>query len=293
MKLATLYGPDRATSALHVSVAGGYVAVDALAEAHGHPGLTGLADVGELLRRDRLDELLELSPGEIEPVPTGDAVLAPPVLRPGKIVCVGLNYAAHIERSGLERPEHLVLFAKFPSCVVASGEPVVVPSITDRLDYEGELAVIIGRRARRVTAADALEHVGALTLINDVSARQFQRSEPQWLRAKSLDTFAPLGPVAVDPGSLGPIEQLRLRTRVNGELRQDALCAQMLVGVAELIEYISQAITLEVGDVIATGTPSGVAAEMDEPVWLRDGDLVEVEIEGIGVLASPIVAEAG
>jgi 2-keto-4-pentenoate hydratase/2-oxohepta-3-ene-1,7-dioic acid hydratase in catechol pathway len=212
------------------------------------------------------------------------------VQRPSKIVCVGLNYAAHIEQSNLARPEHIVLFSKYASCLVADGDPILLPALTSKLDYEGELAVVIGRTAKGVRAADALSHVGGFTIMNDVSARDLQRAEPQWLRGKCLDTFAPLGPVVVDPQEAPAIEDMRIRTLVNGEVRQDAPCSLMITGVPELIEHISAGITLEPGDIIATGTPSGVAAEADDPVFLSAGDVVDVEIEGLGKLRNPVVS---
>ncbi len=292
MRLAALYGPDGDSSSLHLEVDGGYVSVDALAAARGRPRLRGMADAGELFRRGEqvISELRGIDASAVPRVASADARLAPPVRRPGKIVCVGLNYLAHIEQSRLSRPGHTVLFSKFASCLVATGEPVVAPSITSKLDYEGELAVVMGRTARCVEAASASGHVGGYTIINDISARDLQIAEPQWIRGKSLDTFAPLGPVVVDAAAAPPIDAMRIRTYVNGELRQDAPCSLMIMGVPELIAHISAWITLEPGDIIATGTPSGVAAEMDSPVFMSDGDVVEVDITGIGRLRNPVVA---
>jgi len=292
MKLASLYGRDVDASALHVAVGDGYVPVDELARSSGHDRLRGLADVGELLALgpEALDELRSLDPGSVPAVPAADAVLAPPVRHPSKIVCVGLNYAAHIEESRGQRPERIVLFAKFPSCLVGDRAPVVIPAVSTQLDYEGELGVVIARTAKGVTSAEALEYVGGYTIVNDVSARDLQGAEPQWIRGKALDTFAPLGPVFLDAASAPPIGEMHIRTRVNGELRQDASCSLMLTPVPELIEYISANITLEPGDVIATGTPSGVGLGMDPPTYLEDGDSVSVEINAIGVLTNPIVA---
>jgi 2-keto-4-pentenoate hydratase/2-oxohepta-3-ene-1,7-dioic acid hydratase in catechol pathway len=292
MRLAALYGSDGVSSSLHLGVGGGYVSVDALAAALGKPQLRGMADAGELLRRGEqvIAELRGIDTSAVPSVPSADARLAPPVRRPGKIVCVGLNYQAHIEQSKLSRPKHIVLFSKFASCLVATGEPVVTPSITSKLDYEGELAVVIGRTARCVEAADALDHVGGYTIINDISARDLQIAEPQWMRGKSLDTFAPLGPVVVDAAAAPPIDAMHIRTYVNGEIRQNAPCSLMITGVPGLIEYISAWITLEPGDIIATGTPPGVAMEMDSPIFMSDGDVVEVDITGIGRLRNPVVA---
>jgi 2-keto-4-pentenoate hydratase/2-oxohepta-3-ene-1,7-dioic acid hydratase in catechol pathway len=288
VKLAALYAGGAGTPTLHLAIGDGFAAVDELA-AH-HPDLAGLRDVGDLYARGpaAVAQLRELAANVQPSVAAADVRYAPPVLNPGKIICVGLNYADHIAESGAARPERIVLFAKFPSCLIAHGEPVSYPSITEQLDYEGELAVVIGQRASHVTVASALDYVGGYTIINDVSARDLQFAEPQWIRGKALDTFAPLGPVVLDAAAAPPVAELRLRTLVNGEVRQDASCAQMITGVPELISYISAGITLEPGDIIATGTPSGVALGMTPPVYLIPGDQVKIEITGIGELVNTI-----
>ena len=306
MKLAALYvsgdpapgepqsGGRRSASALHLATASGYVSVDRLAADRDAGALRGLADVGELLGRgpDAVAELRGLAagmdPGAEADVPAAQARLAPPVRQPGKIICVGLNYLAHIAESRVTKPDRIVLFAKFASCLVAAGEPVVLPSITSELDYEGELAVVIGKRAHRVSAERAGEYVAGYTIINDISARELQREEPQWIRGKALDTFAPLGPVMLDAAAAPPVAEMSIRTTVNGEVRQDASCSLMITDVPGLIEYISEAITLEPGDIIATGTPSGVALGMENPVYLASGDEVTVTIPGIGELTNVI-----
>ena len=212
------------------------------------------------------------------------------ITRPGKIVCVGLNYADHIAESRTGKPGRIVLFAKFPSCLVGHADPIRYPAITTELDYEGELAVVIGREARNVPVDRALDYVGGYTVINDVSARDLQGTEPQWIRGKALDTFAPLGPVLLDAAAAPPVAEMRLRTLVNGEVRQDASCSQMITGVPELIAYISNGVTLEPGDIIATGTPSGVALGMKPPKWLQPGDKVSIEITAIGELVNTVAA---
>lgn len=291
MKLATLYTSDT-TTALFRQAPEGFQLVERLAASAGLDSLRGLDDVGELYRRGprALDELRNLVDDDQIDVATSDARIAPPVLRPGKIICIGLNYAAHIEETRQSRPEKLVLFSKFSSCVVADGDDVVIPTISDQVDYEGELAVVIATRAKGLTPDNAMSAVGGFTIINDVSARNLQRSEPQWIRGKALDTFAPLGPVVLDIQAAPPIGELRIVTKVNGEIRQSDLCALMITAVPELISYISQAITLEPGDVIATGTPAGVASGMDNPVYLKPGDVVTVEISEIGTLHNTFVA---
>jgi 2-keto-4-pentenoate hydratase/2-oxohepta-3-ene-1,7-dioic acid hydratase in catechol pathway len=235
-----------------------------------------------------VDLLRELAAGASADVPAASARYAPPVLHPSKIVCVGLNYADHIAESGVAAPERIVLFAKFPSCLIAHGEPIVYPRITSELDYEGELGVVIGRQARDVPVERALDYVGGYTIVNDVSARDLQSSEPQWIRGKALDTFAPLGPVVLDAAAAPPVAQLRIQTRVNGEIRQDASCAQMITSVPALIAHISAGITLEPGDIIATGTPSGVGLGMVPPGYVVPGDTISIEITGIGELVNTV-----
>jgi acylpyruvate hydrolase len=294
VKLAALYREDAPAASLHVAVGDGFAATDDLAAAGNRPELAGLRDVGDLYARGpaAVAALRELAEGAAATVSGPGVRYAPPVQCPGKIVCVGLNYAEHIAESRTAKPDKIVLFAKFASCLVGHGDPVVHPAITSQLDYEGELAVVIGERARNVTVADALGYVGGYTIINDVSARDLQGSEPQWIRGKALDTFAPLGPVVLDAAAAPPVGELRIRTRVNGDVRQDASCSDMITGVPELIAYISEAITLEPGDIIATGTPSGVAMGMTPPPWLVPGDTVSIEISGIGELVNPVAKPA-
>jgi 2-keto-4-pentenoate hydratase/2-oxohepta-3-ene-1,7-dioic acid hydratase in catechol pathway len=233
-------------------------------------------------------------------------------LDPGKIVCIGQNYAGHVREQGLPLPTRPLLFAKFGNAVVGDGEPVIRPATTHALDLEVELAVIIGRRARRVPAADALAHVAAYATANDISARDLQGSKPalregergdgQWLRAKGSDTFLPLGPCLVTADELGDPGNLAVRayhTRAAGpgagsEVQvQDGHTSDMVFPVAELIAFISASITLEPGDVVITGTPPGVGVFRDPPLFLEPGDVVRVEVEGIGSLTNPIVDADG
>jgi acylpyruvate hydrolase len=290
VKLAALYRGGADAPSLHVAVADGFAAVDDLAAAAGAAELAGLHDVGELFARGpaAVGRLRELAPGAQASLDPASARYAPPVLRPTKIICVGLNYADHITESRMDRPERIVLFAKFSNALVGHGDPIIRPAITSQLDYEGELAVIIGQRAANVPAGQALDYVGGYTIINDVSARDLQGAEPQWIRGKALDTFAPLGPVVLDAAAAPPVGEMTLRTLVNGEVRQDASCAQMITGVPELIAHISAGITLEPGDIIATGTPSGVALGMNPPVYLEPGDKVSIEVPGIGELVNTV-----
>ena len=208
-------------------------------------------------------------------------------LRPAKIVAVGRNYREHAAEESAALPTAPLLFAKFPSAVVGDGADIVWSSaLSAQVDYEAELAVVIGRSARNVSVDQALDHVLGYTCLNDVSARDLQVSDGQWSRAKSLDTFCPMGPWLVTADEIPVPGALRLRCRVNGEVRQDASTAELVHGVAELIAYCSRSFTLEAGDVIATGTPGGVGAFRDPPVFLADGDTVEVEIERVGTLTN-------
>ncbi len=213
-----------------------------------------------------------------------------PPIRPGKIVAIGLNYLDHIRETGLARPERPLVFTKFTSSVIGPGEAIEIDEeLTARVDWEVELAAVIGRTARRVHERDALDHVYGYTVANDVSARDLQFADGQWVRAKSLDTFCPLGPVIVKRDEIGDPQALALATRVNGRTVQDSSTSQMLFGVAELIAFCSRSFTLEPGDVLLTGTPWGCGEFMDPQRRLQPGDVVECEIEGIGVLSNPVV----
>jgi 2-keto-4-pentenoate hydratase/2-oxohepta-3-ene-1,7-dioic acid hydratase in catechol pathway len=207
-----------------------------------------------------------------------------------KIVCVGLNYVDHARGVDLALPERPLLFAKWQSAVIASGEPIVIPAGVEQVDYEAELAAVIGTRVKRVSVENALEAVEGYTCLNDVSARVLQFADGQWTRAKSLDTFGPIGPRVVPRDEVGDPQSLRIQCRVNGETVQDGSTADMIFGVAELVAYVSETITLEPGDVIATGTPPGVAFGRPDGRYLQPGDTVEIEIERVGVLANPVVA---
>jgi 2-keto-4-pentenoate hydratase/2-oxohepta-3-ene-1,7-dioic acid hydratase in catechol pathway len=226
----------------------------------------------------------------------GDSVLLDgralraPIPRPGKIVCVGLNYRDHADESGQPIPEEPILFPKFANSVIGPGEPIEVPSFVAQCDYEAELGVVIGRRARSVPAAHALDRVGGYVCLNDVSARDLQVRSTQWMLGKAIDDFLPSGPWLVTPEEIPDPQRLGVRCTLNGEVVQDSSTEQMIFGVAELVAFISRTITLEAGDVIATGTPSGVGMARTPPRWLVDGDEVTVEIERIGALTNRVRA---
>jgi 2-keto-4-pentenoate hydratase/2-oxohepta-3-ene-1,7-dioic acid hydratase in catechol pathway len=225
------------------------------------------------------------------PVPLTQVRLLAPVPRPGKIVGIGLNYRDHAAESGQPIPEEPILFAKFANSVIGPGEPIVIPPEAKEPDYEVELGVVIGRTARRVAEADSLSHVAGYTCMNDVSARDLQFQSSQWMLGKAIDTFLPSGPWLVTTDEILDPQALSLRLVLNGEVLQSSSTAQMVFGVAELVASISRTMTLEPGDLIATGTPPGVGFAREPKVFLRDGDEVSCEIEGIGTLTNPVRAE--
>ena len=224
-------------------------------------------------------------------VPASDAYWFAPVPRPGKLICIGLNYKDHAAESKMAIPERPVVFSKFSSAVIAPGEPVVLPATSKQVDYEAELAVVIGRRAKNVPADRAYDYVLGYTAFNDVSARDFQFADGQWQRGKSCDTFAPMGQTIVTTDVVPDPQKLWIKLTLNGQTMQDSNTDQMIFGVARLIEFLSETITLEPGDVIATGTPSGVGFARNPPVFLKPGDEMEVNIEVVGGINNPVVEE--
>jgi 2-keto-4-pentenoate hydratase/2-oxohepta-3-ene-1,7-dioic acid hydratase in catechol pathway len=216
-----------------------------------------------------------------------------PIARPGKFICVGLNYAAHAAEGGHATPTYPSFFVRVPSSLVAAEEPVLRPKESIQLDYECELTIVIGKGGRNIKEAKALEHVFGYTLFNDVSVRDYQRKTSQWTPGKNFDGTGPLGPVVVTADALPPgASGLRICTRVNGETRQDSNTSDMIFSTARTIALLSEFMTLEPGDLIATGTPSGVAHARKPPAWMKAGDRVEVEVAGIGILANPIIDAA-
>ena len=223
-------------------------------------------------------------------VKSEDAYWLAPVPRPGKLICIGLNYRDHAAESNMPIPERPVVFSKFATAVLAPGEPVVLPTTSTQVDYEAELAVVIGRRAKNVSCSRALDYVLGYTCFNDISARDFQFADGQWQRGKSCDTFAPMGPTIVTADTVPDPHKLSIKLVLNGKTMQDSNTNQFIFGVPELIEFLSQTITLEPGDVIATGTPPGVGFARKPPVFLKPGDKMEVVIESVGWLNNPVVA---
>jgi 2-keto-4-pentenoate hydratase/2-oxohepta-3-ene-1,7-dioic acid hydratase in catechol pathway len=217
--------------------------------------------------------------------------LAAPILRPPKFLAIGLNYADHVAEAGLERPEFPTVFNKQSTCVVGPRDPVHLPRVSSALDYEGELGFVIGRRCRHVPRARAHEVIAGYLVVNDVTVRDWQFRTPTWTMGKSFDSHGPLGPWLTTPDEVGNPHSLRLRTWVNGELRQDSNTKQLIFDCFALVQHLSTAFTLEPGDVVTTGTPSGVGVAMKPPQLLRAGDVVRIEIEGLGELENPIVPE--
>jgi 2,4-diketo-3-deoxy-L-fuconate hydrolase len=215
-----------------------------------------------------------------------------PIERPGKIICVGLNYRDHAAETKAELPERPLLFAKWSNVLIGPGDPIVLPGpIDDKIDYEAELGVVIGRRVKHVSRENALDAVRGYVCFNDVSARTIQRGDGQWSRGKSPDTFGPVGPLT--PASEIPDPQrLAIRAILNGETMQDSNTSEMIFPVADIVAFVTQTMTLEPGDLIATGTPSGVGFARDPQVFLKPGDEITIEIEGIGQLTNPVRASA-
>jgi 2-keto-4-pentenoate hydratase/2-oxohepta-3-ene-1,7-dioic acid hydratase in catechol pathway len=212
--------------------------------------------------------------------------------RPGKIICVGLNYRDHAEETGAELPKAPLLFAKWGNTLIGHGDPIVLPRESAEVDYEAELGVVIGTGGRHIAAARALDHVRGYICVNDVSARDLQFADGQWTRGKSPDTFCPVGPRLVPREEIADPQALAIRCILNGETMQDSSTANMIFSVAEIISYVSRTITLEPGDLIATGTPAGVGVFRDPKVLLKDGDEVTVEVEGLGALTNPVKKES-
>jgi 2-keto-4-pentenoate hydratase/2-oxohepta-3-ene-1,7-dioic acid hydratase in catechol pathway len=246
-----------------------------------------LAGGPEMLRR------AQSATAKAEPLPAGSVRILPPVPRPPKIFGVGLNYADHARETGKEPPAEPVIFSKLPTSIAAHEQPIVLPMLSKQVDYEAELVVVIGRGGRHIRLEAAMEHVAGYCCGHDVSARDWQHHKPggQWLLGKSFDTFGPFGPELVTADEIPDPGGLHIQLRINGRTMQDSSTRQLIFSVAELIAYISGVCTLETGDIIFTGTPPGVGAAHRPPVFLQPGDVVEIEIEKIGVLRNPVVAE--
>lgn len=223
--------------------------------------------------------------------PLAEADLAPVIPRPPKIICIGQNYLKHIQEMGSEAPEYPTLFAKYTRALIGPRDPITLPKVSDKIDWEAELAIVIGRATRHATEANALEAVAGYTVLNDVSVRDYQRRTQQWLQGKTFEGSTPVGPALVTADEVDPSD-LAIRCEVDGQVMQDSRTSDLLFGPAQIIAYISQIITLEPGDIIATGTPSGVGAGRNPQVWLKPGQTVRTIVEGVGELVNVCQAEA-
>lgn len=236
-----------------------------------------------------LDVLKALDPGRLPEIP-GNPRLGPPVAGIGKFVCIGLNYADHAAETGMDVPKEPVIFMKATSAICGPDDPIIIPRNSKKTDWEVELAMVIGKRAKYVSEAAALDHVAGYTIVNDVSEREFQAERGgQWTKGKSCDNFGQIGPWLVTPDAAGDPQNLKMWLRLNGEVMQDGSSSTMVYGVRHLIHYLSQFMTLHPGDVISTGTPPGVGMGMKPPRFLKAGDVVESGIEGLGTQRQDVI----
>ena len=249
-------------------------------------GTDGLREVGSLVREAQSRGIAQ--DGRL--ASALDSISFLPAVNPGKILAIGRNYVDHAIEGGAAPPEAPLIFNKLSTSLNAHNAAIVLPAISSQVDYEAELAVVIGRRAKRVSESEALDFVFGYTLINDVSARDLQFGDGQWVRGKGLDTFAPLGPFITTRDEIADVQALKIEGRLNGQVMQSSNTGKMIFKVAYLVSYLSQGITLEPGDVIATGTPEGVGVFRDPPVLLKAGDVYEVTIEGLGTLRNSVVS---
>jgi acylpyruvate hydrolase len=236
--------------------------------------------------RERLEALAILGWA----TPISDASFLPPILRPGKIICLGHNYRQHIAEMGSKLPEYPVIFAKFANTLIGHRQPIVLPQASSMVDYEAELAIVIGRGGRDISPEAAFDAIAGYTIFNDVSVRDYQRRTVQWLQGKTFDGTGPVGPAIVTADEIADPQALDITLRLNGEVMQHSNTGDFIFDIPTIIGYLSAIMTLEPGDIIATGTPSGVGFARDPQVFLRPGDLVQVAIDGLGVLENPVVA---
>jgi 2-keto-4-pentenoate hydratase/2-oxohepta-3-ene-1,7-dioic acid hydratase in catechol pathway len=246
--------------------------------------------LGETAMKTAEDLLKKANEGDVESVSAlvGEAALLAPIASPPKIICLGLNYVDHAAETNSAVPDEPVIFMKPHTTIIGPNENIVKPNFVKRLDYEGELAIVMGKKAKNIPVSEAKKYIFGYTILNDVSARDFQFKDRQWTRGKSFDTFAPTGPCTTTTNQLRDTDNLAIRTWVNGELRQNSSTKNMAFSVSEIVHHLSRVMTLEPCDVIATGTPAGVGFAMKPPKYLQHGDVVRIEIEGIGVLENTV-----
>lgn len=263
--------------------------VVSLAEA-GHTDMISLLAQGEE-GRARLENFIYNPPASAV-AELGSVTLLAPIPRPPKLICVGLNYRDHAIESKMEIPKVPTIFNKFPNTVIAPGEPIVLPKVSSKPDYEAEMAFVIGKGGRHIPAERWKDHVFGYTIINDVSARDYQMATTQWLMGKTFDTFAPMGPWIVSADEIADPHALDISLEIGGEVLQSSNTRELIFRIPDLIAYLSSVVTLEPGDVVSTGTPSGVGFARNPPRWLKAGDEVTVKVQGIGELRNPVVAES-
>ncbi len=221
----------------------------------------------------------------------GEVRLRAPIRNPEKIICIGLNYRDHCTEQNIPLPKNPILFSKFSTAIIGPGDKIKRPRLTNQLDFEGELAFVMGRGGKDISLRGAMDYVAGYTIFNDVSARDIQFADRQWLRGKAFDTFAPMGPFLVTKDEVGNPQQLAIKVKVNGKIMQDSTTANMIFDIPYLISFISQVVSLSPGDVVATGTPAGVGVFRKPPVFLQEGDEVSIEIEKLGLLRNTVTAE--
>ena len=243
---------------------------------------TGKETVEKFLSEAKSKDLVEVS------IPLNEARFLAPIASPPKILCLGLNFQTHVAETNEKRPDEPVVFMKPPTAIIGPNDPIIKRPFVKELDYEGELAIVIGKKAKDVPVSNALNYVFGYTILNDISARDFQFKGSQWTLGKGFDTFAPIGPFITTCDQMPNPDKLSIKTWINGELRQNGNTHDMIFSVAQIIHHISRVMTLEPCDLIATGTPSGVAMAMKPPKWLKTGDRVRIEVEGIGTLENVV-----
>lgn len=283
MKLVT-FQPDKTRSLVGISLGEQIFSLDQ----QSFPDMTSFLASGA----SALEQATSIEQGKVKPANTyrlSDTKLLPPIPKPSKIIAVGLNYRDHAIETKLEIPQTPIIFAKFPSSIIGPDAPVMLPGDDPQADYEAELAVVIGRTAKAVPESGAMGYVAGYMPLNDVSARRWQFADKQWVRGKSPDTFCPIGPWLTTRDAVPDPHALAIRMRINGNVMQDSNTSNLIFRIPTLIEFISAAITLEPGDIIATGTPDGVGVFRKPPVFLKSGDVMEVDIEGLGVLKNTVV----
>lgn len=261
--------------------------VDSLSNPAIPPNMLAFLNAGET----SLKAMQQLIDSTGQRIPLSDVKLEAPIPRPGKFLGVGLNYADHIEETGRDRPEYPTIFTKQSTCVIGQGDAIHLPKISDKLDYEGELAFVIGTRCRHISVTDAPAMIAGYTIVNDVTIRDWQNRSPTWTLGKSFDTHGPMGPWLVTADEIKDPHQLDLNTWIDDELRQSSSTRYMLFNCFELLSYISQAMTLEPGDVISTGTPSGVGVKMQPRGYMKACQTAKISIEGLGTLMNPVINE--